>query len=111
MNLLQVFYVHIPTSTNPPTFLSSPLSQLLGGLVSSWRNALWAGIAAVDWDGHGGGKGGGLHPTQTQSLHSAHAARLATGMPRPGGRNFLQEDLPEKCQAGSDEERNLDGER
>lgn len=24
---------------------------------------------------------------------------------------FLLEDLPEKCQAGSDEERNLDGER
>lgn len=55
--------------------------------------------------------GGGLHPTQIQPLHSAHAARLAAGMPRPGGRNFLLEDLPEKCQAGSDEERNLDGGR
>lgn len=52
---------------------------------------------------------GGLHPTQTQPPHSAHAARLAAGMPRAGGRNFLLEDLPEKCHAGSDEERNLDG--
>lgn len=32
-------------------------------------------------------------------------------MPRPGGRNFSLEDLPDKCHAGSDEERNLDGER
>lgn len=69
-------------------------------------------MAAVAWDrlGAGGGRWG-LHPTQTQPPRSAHAARLAAGMPRPGGRNFLLEDLPEKCQAGSDEERNLDGER
>lgn len=72
MNLLQVFYVHIPTSTNPPTFLSSPLSQLLGGLVSSWRNALWAGIAAVDWDGHGGGTSS--HPNPVASLRPCSEA-------------------------------------
>lgn len=54
---------------------------------------------------------GERHTTQPQPLHFAQAGRLAAGMPRPGGRNFSLEDLPDKCHAGSDEERNLDGER
>lgn len=78
----------------------------------SAAGGMHCGLELQPWIGTGTEGGwGGLHPTQTQSLHSAHAARLAAGMPRPGGRNFLLEDLPEKCQAGSDEERNLDGER
>lgn len=42
------------TTTKPPSLLSSPLSWLLGGLVSGWRNVLWAGVVAVAWDQLGG---------------------------------------------------------
>lgn len=70
------------------------------------------GLELQPWIGTGTGKGArGGHFIPPKPSRFTHAARLAAGMLRPGGRNFLLEDLPEKCQAGSDEERNLDGER
>ncbi|KAK9533629.1 hypothetical protein VZT92_008735 [Zoarces viviparus] len=90
----------IKTSTKPPSLLSSPLSWLLRGPVSGWRNVLWAGVVAVAWDQLGGSA---IPPSP---CHSAlpRAGRLCCGNAETRRGGILLEDLPEKCHAGSDEE-------
>lgn len=96
----------IKTSTKPPSLLTSPLSWLLGGPVSGRRNVLWGWSCSRSL----GPARGKRHPTKPLPLRSARAGRPAAGMPRPGGEEFYWGDLPGKCHAGSDEERNLDRE-
>lgn len=71
MNLLQVFYVHIPTSTNPPTFLSH-LSPSCWG---DWSAAggMHCGLELQPWIGTGTG-GTPSHPNPVASLRPCSEA-------------------------------------
>ena len=69
---------------------------------------LWAGVVAVAWDRLGGASA--IPPSPSHSVLPRQGGWLREFRDQEG-RNFSPEDLPEKCHAGSDEERNLDRER
>lgn len=68
---------------------------------------MWAGVVAVARDQLGGSA---VPPGPSHSVLPRQGGWLRECRDQEG-RNFSLEDLPEKCHAGSDEERNLDRDR
>lgn len=67
---------------------------------------MWAGVLAVAWDQLGGST---VPPTPATAFCPGREAGCGNAETRREG--ILLENLPEKCHAASDEERNLDRER
>lgn len=95
------------TTIEAPSLLSSPLSWLLGELVSGWRNVLWAAVVVVAWDQ----LWGSAIPPYTPATLLCPGREVGSGNAETRRGGILLEDLPEKCHAGSDKERNLDRKR
>lgn len=96
------------TTPKPPSLLSSPL-LLVAGATGQQLEECAVGLSRSR--SLGPPRGGALsHPNPSRSTLPRRGGWLRECRDQEG-RNFSLEDLPEKCHAGSDEERNLDRER